>query len=135
MKQERISASSYEQPVFDTGASAQHIRQGAPPGSNLGAQKRFQFLMDIQCWLDSQATILRNISPIDRQERVNGVLDVLVNASDLFRFGEMVDISCFPMAPTSKEAPFTTGLVPGLQGLLTISFFFAVIDYLIVIIK
>ena len=122
MKQERISTLSSEQSMFETDSSRSHLRQGGSLGSNSSDQHRIQFLMDVQCWLDSQAAVLRNISPIDRQERVNGVLDVLVNASEAFRFGELVDVSCFPLAPTSTEAPFTTGLVPGIQGLMTAFF-------------
>ncbi|MAA79525.1 MAG: hypothetical protein CL916_09720 [Deltaproteobacteria bacterium] len=99
---------SFEQSNTKTQSSSQK-------GGNHQKQEQMQLVNDVRDWLDYQRTAIRPLMGLDKNERINGVLQAIVEINNSFRDTGSTELSHFPHSPTAKDAPSLEGVMPSLS--------------------
>ncbi len=91
-------------------------------GRNLHGNSTTKELMhtinDVQDWMDLQVRMVSSAGPSTQTERVNGVLHTVNMVNRAFKAGEDFNMSQLPQAPSAKDKPDVSGLLPQFKSLV-----------------
>ena len=111
MRQSQRDVSFTENVSFESSSNL-GTQSHAQIGGNHQRQGQIQLVNDVRDWLDYQRTAIRPLIGIDKNERINGVMQAIVEINNSFRDTGYTDLSQFPHSPTAKDAPSLEGLLP-----------------------
>ena len=87
-------------------------------GNNSTTKELMHTIHDVQDWMDLQLKMLSNLNPATQNERVNGVMHTVNMVNGAFKRGDDFDMAKLPHAPTAKEKPDLSGLLPQFQSIV-----------------